>query len=99
MTNLILHKNDDGIKPWEKSMLTMETASSSNNNNRGVTSFSNKYGSKKLSNLSAEASNLNLFLNPMVESFLSFNIAQNTTALGPSNNITGANQQIDNIFD
>ena len=27
MTNLILHKNEEQVKPWEKSMMALETAS------------------------------------------------------------------------
>ncbi len=33
MTNLILHKNDEQVKPWEKSMMALETASNTYNSN------------------------------------------------------------------
>jgi hypothetical protein len=29
MTNLILHKNDESVKPWEKGMMALDTASNS----------------------------------------------------------------------
>ena len=84
MTNLILHKNDDAsVKPWERSnLLTVETsANSTTNMMRGTSTIvgGGMKGNKKIGHHN-DQSNYNVMLNPMVESFLSFNI-QNTTAV------------------
>ena len=102
MTNLILHKNEETVKPWEKSILSMDTAS--NTHMFKAPQFGK--GTKKplLSNFGAfggkEDSKLNTFLNPMVESFLSFNIENNQTGLGTNANVTAIQQPTNNnIFD
>lgn len=82
MTNLILHKNDDSVvKPWQKGIMALDTAANSISTNvlrANPTVLGKKVAdnaSKKLSNMAEGAS----MLNPMLESFLSFNINNNTT--------------------
>lgn len=75
MTNLILNNKggEDSHKPWEKSFMD------------AATHFTNKPADKKrplLTNHSAkEDSKYNMFLNPAVESFLSFSLENNQTGL------------------
>lgn len=85
MTNLILHKHDDSVvKPWQKGIMALDTATNSMSTNvlrAGPSIHGKKFvenASKKLSNLANEGASM--LLNPMVESFLSFNINNNTTA-------------------
>ncbi len=85
MTNLILHKNDESVKPWEKGLMSVDTAANSSISNivlRGP-SFKGKQ-TKKLLSSPADAS---ILLNPMVESFLSFNI-NNQTNVQTNANVT-----------
>lgn len=84
MTNLILHKNDESvIKPWQKGIMALDTASNSISTNvlrAGPSVLGKKLvdnASKKLSNMANEGASM--LLNPMVESFLSFNLNNNTT--------------------
>ena len=103
MENLILHKNDETVKPWERGTMHIDTAVNSMTANvfRSNNSFSKGLLSKKLNNMGENTSNLNLFLNPAVESFLSFNITnatlnkQNETANFPLQQ----SPQVGNLFD
>lgn len=97
MTNLILNNKaaEDSHKPWEKGLLEASTH------------FTSKPAEKKrrplLGNFSGkEDSKFNMFLNPQVESFLSFTIENNQTALQTHLNataLTGAGGQQTNLFD
>lgn len=90
MTNLILHKKEE--KPWEKSLLDMDTAPNT------TVMRANQFGGGKkkpllLSNKMNDAeSKLNMFLNPVVESFLSFSLENNQTGLFTNMNVTAINQ-------
>ena len=84
MTNLILNKAEDSHKPWEKSF--METAMNSNFQKP------EKFGKRPLlSNFPKEDSKFNMFLNPAVESFLSFSLENNQTGLQTNANVTTMN--------
>lgn len=102
MTNLILHKKEEEvIKPWERTLMSMDTNSTSTNILRS-NRVNGILGSKK--KLLNEAPKMNVLINPMVESFLSFNINNNTTAAFNQNsvnngNATFANKPGENLFD
>lgn len=89
MTNLILHKNDETVKPWEKGMMTLDTAANSSITNvmRAGGSLKGKLQQKKLGSLLNNTNEASILLNPMVESFLSFNI-NNQTNLQTNANVT-----------
>lgn len=89
MTNLILHKQDQ--QPWEQNLLDLDTANSTNVMRPSTISKRQPFGTNK----NADFSSLNLHLNPMVESFLSFNLNNTTTA----NLTNAANMSIENVYD
>lgn len=91
MTNLILHKNEAPARPWEKSLMELDTAANSSIMNvlRSTgTASKGFFGGKKLSNLNKDASNLQTLLNPVAESFLTFNLNHTATS---NNQLTHAN--------
>jgi hypothetical protein len=85
MTNLILHK--DAAKPWEQCLMEVDTAPSTILAGKAF-----KFGGKKKPLLSmnnkGEDSKINMFLNPAVESFLSFTMDNNQTGIATNNNVT-----------
>ena len=75
MTNLILHNKTEGPKPWEKGLMALDSASTTCVTNVVRTNFGEKKQSKKQANLLSNSGKENsLLLNPMMESFLSFNL-------------------------
>jgi hypothetical protein len=74
MTNLILHKNDEGVKPWQKGLMALDSASTTCVTNVVRSNFGNIKQSKKQPVLSNNGKEASMLLNPMMESFLSFNI-------------------------
>ena len=97
MTNLILHKNDDSVKPWQKGLMALDTATNSCVTNVVRSNFGNLKQSKKQALLSNTGKEASLLLNPVMESFLSFNINQNTTLLQTTNaNVTAHFNQPNN---
>ena len=74
MTNLILHKNDEGVKPWQKGLLALDSASTTCLTNIVRSNFGSSKVSKKQALLSNNPKETSMLLNPMMESFLSFNI-------------------------
>jgi hypothetical protein len=117
MTNLILNKNDKagfgvggGSSMWDRSLLGMDTAANStvmHNTSAALTRGQKGLGSKKLNSGAGGAAaenKLSMLMNPMVESFLSFNIgASNATNMQTNANITAqfpsGNQAGTNLFD
>lgn len=86
MTNLILNKGEESTKPWEKSLMQMETALNSN-----ISKHDRKLR-PLLSNGKDESKYNLMLLNPAVESFLSFSLENNQTGLQTHANATMLNQ-------
>jgi predicted hydrocarbon binding protein len=88
MTNLILNNKVEESSFRKANFLALDTAANTTSTNVMRSNAGKAFGdlgTKKLSNLDQANS---MLMNPMIESFLTFNLNQNTTTVQTNGNVT-----------